>query len=163
MGVAGCLERSLAKNFGAPAAEWFEGGKAYMDAHPEVSLGALIWTTFALCGFVELKRLQDIRNPGSQGDGSFLGVTDGFKGTANGYPGGVFDFMGMAKGDGAAVQTLKQKEVKNGRLAMIAFLGFAAQYAATGKGPVDNLIAHLADPGHVNCVSNGVSVPFISN
>jgi hypothetical protein len=29
---------------------------------------------------------------------------------------------------------------------MVAFLGFAAQYAATGKGPIDNLIDHVADP-----------------
>ena len=33
----------------------------------------------------------------------------------------------------------KWKEIRNGRLAMVAFLGFAAQHAATGKGPIDNL------------------------
>lgn len=33
----------------------------------------------------------------------------------------------------------KQNEVTNGRLAMVANLGFWAQYAATGKGPIENL------------------------
>lgn len=44
---------------------------------------------------------------------------------------------------------------------MMAFLGFAAQYAATGKGPIDNLIDHVSDPIHNNFTQNGVSIPFI--
>ena len=49
------------------------------------------------------------------------------------------------------------QEVKNGRLAMVAFLGFAAQYAATGKGPIDNLIEHITTGGAANFVTNGES------
>ena len=78
-----------------------------------------------------------------QGDGTFLGVTDGFKGKENGYPGGFFDPAGMAS------PQMKQKEIKNGRLAMLACVGFFAQHAATGKGPMENLFEHMADPGNV--------------
>ncbi len=37
---------------------------------------------------LQTKRWYDFKNPGSQGDGSFLGFTDELKGTENGYPGG---------------------------------------------------------------------------
>ncbi|KAK7377431.1 hypothetical protein VNO80_02856 [Phaseolus coccineus] len=43
---------------------------------------------------------------------------------------------------------LRTKEVKNGRLAMLALMGARFQHIYTGTGPIDNLFAHLADPGH---------------
>jgi hypothetical protein len=49
----------------------------------------------------------------------------------------------------------KQNEIVNGRLAMLANLGFWAQYAATGKGPIQNLADHLADPYHTTFTTNG--------
>jgi hypothetical protein len=55
------------------------------------------------------------------------------------YTGGrFFDPMGMAEGPKYA--EYKQKEITNGRLAMTAFAGFIAQHAATGKGPIENLV-----------------------
>jgi light-harvesting complex I chlorophyll a/b binding protein 5 len=59
-------------------------------------------TQLLMSGWVETKRWYDFKNPGSQGDGSFLGVSDAFKGVENGYPGGAFfDFMGLSRGDAA--------------------------------------------------------------
>eukprot|EP00775_Hariotina_reticulata_P005979 gene5979-6218_t len=126
--------------------------------------GTLLAVEFLLFGWVETKRWMDIRNPGSQGDGSFFGITDDFKGKENGYPGGrFFDPIGFSRGDEAMYKKYKQNEIVNGRLAMVANLGFWAQYAATGKGPIQNLQDHLADPYHVTFATNGVSVPFLHN
>ncbi len=62
-----------------PVPPRYEAGRVYLDRNPDVSFGALLFTTIVLSGWVEFKRLGDIRSPGSQGDGSFLGITDGFK------------------------------------------------------------------------------------
>ena len=64
------------------------------------------------------------------------------QGVSNGYPGGkIFDFMGLSRGSPEKFEKYKWNEVRNGRLAMVAFLGFAAQFAATGKGPIENLVS----------------------
>jgi hypothetical protein len=61
-----------------------------------------------------------------------------------------FDPMGMSSDD------KKLKEVKNARLAMVAFLGFASQAAVQGMGPIECLKKHLEDPGHNNIFTSSV-------
>jgi light-harvesting complex I chlorophyll a/b binding protein 1 len=89
-----------------------------------------------------------------------MGFAESLRGAESGekriYPGGQFDPMGMSKGNLAEMQL---KEIKNGRLAMIACMGFFSQGAVTHEGPLAALAKHLADPWNANCATNSISIP----
>jgi len=59
------------------------------------------------------------------------------------YPGGApFDPLGLSE-DAAGFEAAKQSELAVGRVAMLAWLGFASQAAVTRAGPLDNVATAL--------------------
>ena len=90
-----------------------------------------------------------------------LGFVEKLRGAESGekriYPGGSFDPMGMSK-DAKAFEEAKLKEIKNGRLAMIACMGMFSQGAVTHDGVLTALGKHLANPwGYNVATSNSIA------
>lgn len=53
------------------------------------------------------------------------------------------------------------KEVKNGRLAMVAFMGFMTQALVTRTGPIEALAAHLSSPFENNIAGSILNLPNV--
>lgn len=154
-GVAGILFTDLLRATGiSKLPVWYEAGATKFDF---ASTTTLLIVQLLLMGFVETKRYMDFISPGSQAEGPFFGLESALEGLEPGYPGGpLFDPLGLAK-DIENAQDWKLKEIKNGRLAMIAILGISVQALATHVGPIDNLLEHLSDPWHKTIVQNIVA------
>ncbi|PKI69738.1 hypothetical protein CRG98_009894 [Punica granatum] len=146
-GVAGILFTDLLRVTGASDLPvWYEAGAVkYEFANTET----LFIVQLLLMGYAETRRYMDYKSPGSQAqEGSFFGLEAALEGLEPGYPGGpLLNPLGLAK-DIKNAHDWKLKEIKNGRLAMVAMLGIFVQANVTHVGPINNLVDHLSDPWH---------------
>ncbi|XP_022144176.1 photosystem I chlorophyll a/b-binding protein 5, chloroplastic isoform X2 [Momordica charantia] len=147
LGISGILLTDLLRVTGVSKVPvWYTAGAAeYGFANKET----LFIVQLLLMGFVETKRYMDFKSPGSQAqEGTFFGLEAALEGLEPGYPGGpLLNPLGLAK-DIKNAHDWKLKEIKNGRLAMVAMVGIFVQAYVTHAGPIDNLVEHLSNPWH---------------
>ncbi|EFJ27963.1 light-harvesting complex [Selaginella moellendorffii] len=156
-GIAGILVTDLLRTVGGrDLPVWYEAGATEFEF---ADTRTLFVVQLILMGYAETRRYYDYISPGSQAaQDTFLGFEDALAGLQSGYPGGpFFDPAGLGR-DINNARTLKEKELKNGRLAMVAILGVFVQAFFTKTGPIDNLLTHVSDPWHntiVQTLSHG--------
>uniref|UniRef100_A0A7S0RTR5 Chlorophyll a-b binding protein, chloroplastic n=1 Tax=Chlamydomonas leiostraca TaxID=1034604 RepID=A0A7S0RTR5_9CHLO len=170
LGVVGCLapeylayQNIIPKEHGVV---WFKTGflpTAGQDYDFGMDPVSLAWVMMVLMAFAETRRLQDYRAPGSLMTYPLpFGLERSLSSPQGGdpvYPGGpLFNFLDVVETE-SAMRRFKEKEIKHGRLAMVAMVGLFAQAAATSDSPFINLLDHMFDPLGYNAFTN---LPYIN-
>ncbi|KAD4385322.1 hypothetical protein E3N88_25490 [Mikania micrantha] len=150
LGVAGMLLPEVFTSIGIiNVPKWYDAGKSEYFA----SSSTLFVIEFILFHYVEIRRWQDIKNPGSVNQDPIF-KSYSLPPNEVGYPGGIFNPLNFAPTEEA-----KEKEIANGKneiyltlytkysMSSLAFKGIIG-HNVTGKGPFDNLLQHLSDPWH---------------
>mmetsp|Transcript_4453 Transcript_4453/g.10154 ORF Transcript_4453/g.10154 Transcript_4453/m.10154 type:complete len:225 (-) Transcript_4453:81-755(-) len=120
-GIAG--QEALGLNNGG---HWFDVAKIGAEGPWNISPISLLPIQFGIMSVIELNRYND-----------FNGKSDEVGNFSSLFP---IDPMNMDS------PSMRFKEVKHARLAMLAFVGCFAQYCATGAGPFENVAAHVSNP-----------------
>lgn len=146
LGVAGILAQEITH----PEVFWYTSGA---EVKLPFNLAGLVAFELFVMHWVESKRGYDVLKPGSQDQDP---VFSQYKLAPHevGYPGGVF--APFVPGN---LEELKLKEIKNGRLAMLAFIGFTMAAQVTGLNPLAALSEHLSDPINTTMFSKAVVIP----
>lgn len=107
---------------------WADAGKVELDGAQYLgfklpfSISQLVWIEAILVGGAEIYRNRELEPEKRI------------------YPGGYFDPLNLASPtDPERAFKLKTAEIKHGRLAMVAFLGFGVQALTTGEGALGSL------------------------
>lgn len=163
LGAAGCLapeylahEKIIPRTTGLL---WFKTGflpPASAGYDYGVPVAALFAVQMVLMGVAEGMRMAEYQRPGCL-RGARLGGLEKLIATTQlgsaAFPGGVmFNPLGLGQRP-VAMREYQQAEIKHGRLAMLACLGYAAQAVVTGRGPYDNWNRHLEDPERYNVLA----------
>jgi light-harvesting complex I chlorophyll a/b binding protein 4 len=154
LGVAGILLQEVVR----PDLFWYEAGlpenvpgNFIIGETGNVNMGGLLAWEFILMHWVEVRRWQDYKNFGSVNSDPIL-KGNKVPNPMMGYPGGRwFDPLGLSNGN---FKELQEKEIKNGRLAMVSFVGFVLQAQASGLGPMSSLSKHIENPFSANILTN---------
>ena len=121
--------------FGLP--KWWEAGEAAIG---DWDLKTLIALQVVIMGFLEAAVIRGF-------------MATGQSGVIGNFP---FDPTGQDSPE------MRVKEVKNGRLAMMSFLGMVSQYGVTGTSPLEGLKAHMANPAGVNIFTSSVGNEMVA-
>ncbi|KAK7268963.1 hypothetical protein RIF29_21675 [Crotalaria pallida] len=125
LGAAGFIIPEALNKYGAncgPEAVWFKTGALLLDGNTLNYFGKPIPINLIVAVIAEIVLL---------GGAEYYRIINGLELEDKLHPGGPFDPLGLAK-DPDQAALLKVKEIKNGRLAMFAMLGFYFQAYVTG-------------------------------